>query len=79
MGCSWYTYAGTLHKIEKGWLLIPKYAQKWAGTDKLEITMGGEYDDFKMATTTLEKKSHTFLNGDVLIGIFEKLYNYKTK
>lgn len=44
MGCSWYTYAGTLHKIEKGWLLIPKYAQKWAGTDKLEIAMGGEYE-----------------------------------
>jgi hypothetical protein len=75
MGCSWYTYAGTLYQVKKGWLLIPKYAQKWAGTDKLEIAMGGEYDDFKMATTPLKEKSHTFLNGDVLIGIFEKLYN----
>ena len=37
--------------------------------------MGGDYDDFKMATTPLEEKSHNFLNGDVLIGIFEKLYN----
>ena len=75
MGMSWYTYAGALYQVKKGWLLIPKYAQEWAGTDKLEITMGGDYDDFKMATTPLEKKSHTFLNGDVLIGIFEKLYN----
>ena len=75
MGCSWYTYAGTLYQVKKGWLLIPKYAQEWAGTDKLEITMGGDYDDFKMATTPLEDKSHIFLNGDVLIGIFEKLYN----
>ena len=76
MGMSWYTYAGTLYQVKKkGWLLIPKYAQEWAGTDKLEITMGGEYDDFKMATTPLEDKSHIFLNGDVLIGIFEKLYN----
>ena len=62
MGMSWYTYAGTLYQVKKGWLLIPKYAQEWAGTDKLEITMGGDYDDFKMATTPLEKKSHTFVN-----------------
>lgn len=75
MGCSWYTYAGTLTEVKQGYLLIPKYAQDWAGTDKLEIAMGGDYDDFKMVTTPLKEKSHNFLNGDVLIGIFEKLYN----
>ena len=48
MGCSWYTYTGTLYQVKKGWLLIPKYAQEWAGTDKLEIAMGGDYDDFKI-------------------------------
>ena len=35
MGCSWYTYASTLAKVKQEYLLIPKYAQKWAGTDKL--------------------------------------------
>lgn len=75
MGISWYTYAGTLYQVKKGWLLIPKYAQEWAGTDKLEITMGGDYADFKIK---LESDSHNqkdYLDGHVLIGIFEKLYN----
>lgn len=75
MGCSWYTYAGTLHKIEKGWLLIPKYAQKWAGTDKLEIIKGGEYADFKIKLKSDPHNQKDYLDGHVLIGIFEKLYN----
>ena len=37
--------------------------------------MGGDYDDFKMATTPLEEKSHNFLNGDVLIGIDDPYYD----
>lgn len=75
MGCSWYTYAGTLKKVEEGWLLIPKYAQEWARTDKLKIKYGDEYNDFEMAKTPNENKTFNHLNGDVLIGIFKKLYN----
>ena len=36
MGCSWFTYEGTLHEIKEGWLLIPKYAQEWARQDALQ-------------------------------------------
>ena len=75
MGCSWFTYAGTLNEIGKGWLLIPEYAQEWAGTNKLEIIRGGEYSDFEMAETPHEDKSLNFLDGNVLIGVFIKLYN----
>lgn len=75
MGCSWYIYAGTLEEIKEGWLLIPEYAQEWAGTDKLKVKRGGEYDDFEMVETSHDDKSLNFLNGDVLIGIFMKLYN----
>ena len=75
MGCSWFTYAGTFEEIKEGWLLIPEYAQEWAGTDKLRVKRGGDYDDFQMAETPHEDKSLDFLNGDVLIGIFIKLYN----
>lgn len=75
MGCSWYTYAGTLNKVKEGWLLIPKYAQEWAGTDKLEIKCGGEYDDFEMTETPNKNKTFNYLNGDVLVGIFKKLYH----
>ena len=75
MGCSWYTYAGTLNKVEEGWLLIPNYAQEWAGTDKLKIKRGGEYADFEMAETPSKNEASNYLNGDVLIGIFKKLYH----
>lgn len=75
MGCSWYSYAGTLYQISTGYLLIPQYAQKWAGTDKLEIKRGGEYCDFEMANTPHENKNRNFLDGNVLSGIFEMLYN----
>ena len=75
MGCSWFTYAGTLEEIKEGWLLIPEYAQEWAGTDKLEVIRGGEYSDFEMAETPHDDKSLNFLDGDVLIGVFIKLYN----
>lgn len=75
MGCSWFTYAGTFEEIKKGWLLIPEYAQEWAGTDKLEVIRGGEYSDFEMAETPHDDKSLNFLDGNVLIGVFIKLYN----
>ena len=75
MGCSWFTYAGTFEEIKEGWLLIPEYAQKWAGTDKLKIKRGGDYSDFEMAETPHDDKSLNFLDGDVLIGVFIKLYN----
>lgn len=75
MGCSWYSYAGTLYQIETGYLLIPQYAQKWAGTDKLEIKCGGQYNDFEMTDTPHKDKNRKFLNGNVLSGIFEMLYN----
>lgn len=75
MGCSWFTYAGTFEEIKHGWLLIPEYAQDWAGTDKLEIKCGGEYSDFEMAKTPHKDKSLNFLDGHVLIGVFIKLYN----
>ena len=75
MGCSWFTYAGTFEEIKEGWLLIPKYAQKWAGTDKIKIKRGGDYSDFKMAETTHDDKSLNFLDGNVLIGVFIKLYH----
>lgn len=75
MGCSWFTYAGTFEEIKEGWLLIPEYAQKWAGTDKLKIKRGGDYDDFEMAETPHDDKSLNFLDGNVLISIFIKLYN----
>lgn len=42
MGCSWFTYSGTFEEIKGGWLLIPDYAQEWAGTDKLKVKCGGE-------------------------------------
>ena len=75
MGCSWFTYAGTFEEIKEGWLLIPKYAQKWARTDKLKIKRGGDYSDFEMADTPHDDKSLNFLDGNVLIGVFIKLYN----
>ena len=75
MGCSWFTYAGTFEEIKKGWLLIPEYAQEWAGTDKLKIKRGGDYSDFEMAETQHDDKSLNFLDGNVLIGIFKKIYN----
>ena len=75
MGCSWFTYSGTFEEIKGGWLLIPDYAQEWAGTDKLKVKCGGDYNDFEMAETPHDDKSLDFLNGDVLIGIFIKLYN----
>ena len=75
MGCSWFTYAGTFEEIKEGWLLIPEYAQKWAGTNKLKIKRGGDYDDFEMTETPHDDKSLNFLDGNVLIGIFIKLYN----
>lgn len=75
MGCSWFTYAGTFEEIKEGWLLIPEYAQEWAGTDKLRVKCGGDYNDFKMKETPHADKSLNYLNGDVLIGIFIKLYN----
>lgn len=75
MGCSWFTYAGTFEEIKHGWLLIPEYAQEWAGTDKLKIKRGGDYSDFEMAETPHDDKSLNFLDGNVLICIFEKLYN----
>lgn len=75
MGCSWFTYEGTLHEIKEGWLLIPEYAQEWAGTDKLKVKRGGDYSDFEMAETPHEDKSLNFLDGHVLIGVFIKLYN----
>ena len=75
MGCSWFTYAGTFEEIKHGWLLIPEYAQEWAGTDKLEIKCGREYSDFEMAKTPHKDKSLNFLDGHVLIGVFIKLYN----
>lgn len=75
MGCSWFTYAGTFEEIKDGWLLIPDYAQEWAGTDKLKVKLGGDYDDFEMAETPHDDKSLNFLDGNVLIGVFIKLYN----
>ena len=72
---SWFTYAGTFEEIKEGWLLIPEYAQEWAGTDKLKIKRGGDYDDFEMAETPHDDKSLNFLDGNVLIGVFIKLYN----
>lgn len=75
MGCSWFTYAGTFEEIKEGWLLIPEYAQKWAGTDKLKVKRGGDYSDFEMADTPHNDKSLNFLDGNVLIGVFIKLYN----
>lgn len=75
MGCSWFTYAGTLEEIKEGWLLIPQYAQKWAETNKLKIKRGGDYSDFEMAETPHDNKSLNFLDGNVLIGVFIKLYN----
>lgn len=74
MGCSWYTYAGTLKNIKKGWILIPEYAQDWAGTDKLEVARAGSYDDFKMDEIPHDDKTLNYLNGDLLIGVFKKLY-----
>ena len=75
MGCSWFTYAGTFEEIKNGWLLIPDYAQEWAGTDKLKVKSGGDYADFEMAETPHDDKSFNFLDGNVLIGVFIKLYN----
>ena len=75
MGCSWFTYAGTFEEIQEGWLLIPEYAQEWAGTDKLKVKCGGDYADFEMAETPHDDKSFNFLDGNVLIGVFIKLYN----
>ena len=75
MGCSWFTYAGTFEEIKEGWLLLPEYAQKWAGTDKLKVKHGGDYSNFEMADTPHDDKSLNFLDGNVLIGIFIKLYN----
>ena len=73
MGCSWFTYAGTFTEIETGYLLIPEYAQEWAGTDKFTITQGGDYADFAIKEAPLP--SYNYLNGHTLIRIFEKLYN----
>ena len=75
MGCSWFTYAGTFEEIKNGWLLIPDYAQEWAGTDKLKVKSGGDYADFEMAETPHDDKTLNFLEGNVLIGVFIKLYN----
>lgn len=75
MGCSWFTYAGTLEEIKEGWLLIPQYAQKWAETDKLKVKCGGDYSNFEMAETPHDDKFLNFLDGNVLIGVFIKLYN----
>lgn len=75
MGCSWFTYAGTFEEIKDGWLLIPDYAQEWVGTDKLKVKRGGDYDDFEMAETPHDDKFLNFLDGNILIGVFIKLYN----
>lgn len=76
MGCSDYNYAGTLEMIHHGWLLIPKYAQDWVGTDKLEIEKSGEYADFVMLKTP--DKTRTNLDGHVLSAIFKDLYEGET-
>lgn len=39
------------------------------------MVCGGDYDDFKMAKTPHKNKSLNFLNGDVLVGAFQRLYN----
>lgn len=75
MGCSWFTYAGTFEEIKEGWLLIPDYAQEWAGTDKLRVKRGRDRADFEMAETPHDDKSFTNLSGHLLIGVFKKLYN----
>ena len=75
MGYSWFTYAETFEEIKHGWLLIPEYAQEWAGTDKLKVKHGGDYSDFEMVETPHNDKAFNYLDGNVLIGVFIKLYN----
>ena len=72
MAVSWFTYAGTFKDITTGYLLIPEYAQKWAGTDKLTIIKNGEFADF--AIKEAPNPTSNYIDGYVLIGIFEKLY-----
>lgn len=74
MGQSWYTYAGTLYKVEKGYLLIPKYAQSFFKADKLLVESSTNYNDFEMAETPSANKNKKYLNGHVLSGIFQELY-----
>lgn len=72
MAVSWFTYAGTFKDITTGNLLIPDYAQEWAGTNKLTITQSGEFADFAIAEAPNPRSN--YIDGYVLIGIFEKLY-----
>lgn len=77
---SWFCYNNTHIQVNKGWLLIPKYAQSWAGVDKLKIAYATDYADFQIVKnpTMPDDKYKTCLNGHILIGIFETLYNGKT-
>lgn len=76
MGCSWWSYIDSnpkedLIRIDKGAvLLIPKYAKKWVGTDKLIVESSGEYSSFSIIYKGVEKS----LNGHLLIGVFMNLF-----
>lgn len=72
MAVSWFTYAGTFKNITTGYLLIPEYAQEWAGTDKLTIIENGEFADF--AIKEAPNPTTNYIDGYVLIGIFKTLY-----
>lgn len=67
MGCSWFTYAGTCLKAEEGYILIPEYAQNWAGTDKIKILEARDYSEFKL-------ENGKFIDGNMLIGIFNSIF-----
>lgn len=70
MGISQFTYAGTLHLIDKDYLLVPKYAVDWVGGDKLHVIESGDYSDFKLDIDS----DKNCIDGNSLIGVFLDLY-----